>query len=186
MKRAPYELTPGVEAALRAVAIRLRTWNVVTLQLQADVSALAAKRAVAVWKEAGLIRPNGRSATDLPRWLWVGEDGSLPDETRGGGGTKHGNLWRSMRLLKEFSPTDLMAMSSTDLIPVNLQDARIYCQLLLKAEYLRVREKAITGRREASYRLIRDTGYLPPVERRLRAVIDQNDGKVSYLDGGIA
>ena len=79
-----------------------------------------------------------------------------------------------------------MAMSCTDLVPVSLKDAHIYCQLLLKAEYLRVQQKAVPGRREASYRLIRNTGPLPPMERRVRAVIDQNEGKVTYLSGGIA
>ena len=193
MKRPPYDLKPSTEAVLRSVAIRLGTWNVVTLQLQAGTNVFAAKRAVDIWKEAALIRPDGRRVGDLLRWVWIGEPtvedqkaGATFAERQRAGGTKHGNLWRAMTLLKEFCPTDLMAMSCTDLVPVSLKDAHIYCQLLLKAEYLRVQQKAVPGRREASYRLIRNTGPLPPMERRVRAVIDQNEGKVTYLSGGIA
>ena len=185
MSHPPYDLKPVTEALLRTHAIRLGVWNVVTLQLQAGTNHHAAKRAVEIWKKEGLIRPDGRNLKELLRWVWVGETVPLPPKNQRESGTKHGNLWRSITSLKAFCPTDLMAMSCTDLVPVSLDDARAYCQLLLKAEYLRVTQKAIPGKREASYRLVRNTGPLPPLERRVRAVIDQNEGKISYLTGGL-
>ncbi|MDP2064178.1 MAG: hypothetical protein Q8Q63_03405 [Phaeovulum sp.] len=41
------------------------------------------------------------------------------------------------------------------------------------------------GRREAIYRLIRNTGPRPPRERRVRAVWDDNLGELVLLNGGL-
>jgi hypothetical protein len=46
--------------------------------------------------------------------------------------------------------------------------------------------KALPGRREAIYRLVRDTGPRPPRERRVRAVWDENLGEYTYISGGLA
>lgn len=97
-----------------------------------------------------------------------------------------GNMWRSMRMMAEFSPTDIAAHSCTDETPVTEADAAAYCRTLVVAGYLRVVRKAIPGQRTATYRLIRNTGPRPPRERRVRAVYDDNLGQFTHVNGGPA
>lgn len=84
------------------------------------------------------------------------------------------NLWTAMRRLRAFTPTDLVAHAATETVKVTLQRAQAYCSSLLAAGYLRAERKAQPGKREAVYRLIRNTGPRPPMEKRVRAVIDEN------------
>ncbi len=93
------------------------------------------------------------------------------------------NLWTSMRGLKSFTPTDLAAHSTTIAVKVSTAAAQAYCQALLRAGYLRVERKAVPGRREAIYRLVKSTGPKPPRERRVRAVIDDNLGEIVHIAG---
>jgi hypothetical protein len=91
-----------------------------------------------------------------------------------------------MRALRSFSPTDVMAHSHTPEFEVSLGTAQEYCQMLARSGHLRVMTKALPGRREAIYRLVRDTGPRPPRERRVRAVWDENLGEYTYISGGLA
>lgn len=96
-----------------------------------------------------------------------------------GSGTQ--NIWRSMRMLKTFTPADLVIHSTTDTVEVQLATAKKYCAMLLKAGYLRVLEKAVPGgKRQARYRLIRDSGPLPPQIQSVKQVYDQNLRRVMY------
>lgn len=95
-----------------------------------------------------------------------------------GGGVK--NMWRSMRLLAQFTPLDLALHSTTDIISVTEATSRSYCSMLLKAGYLRVLKKAVPGKHQASYRFIRDTGPLPPQIQRVKQVYDPNLREVTY------
>ena len=97
-----------------------------------------------------------------------------------GSGTQ--NMWRSMRMLKQFSPIDIQAHSSTDLVEVSLDTAKKYCSALLAAKYLRVVKKAVPGKSQAVYQLIQDTGPKPPRIQRVKRVFDQNLGKVMAGD----
>lgn len=100
--------------------------------------------------------------------------------------TIHGNLWMAMRGLGEFCPTDLSAHATTDTLEVSARQANDYCRMLLNAGYLKVLRKAVPGRREARYRLIRNTGPKPPRERRVRAVYDDNQEQYVYYAGEAA
>jgi hypothetical protein len=95
----------------------------------------------------------------------------------------HGNLWRAMRMLQGFSPVDLAAHAATPTVAVSPEDAAAYCQTLTRAGYLRVVRKAAPPLRPAIYRLVRNTGPLPPVLRRVRAVIDGNTGQIVHVGG---
>jgi hypothetical protein len=79
-----------------------------------------------------------------------------------------------MRGLKSFTPTDLCAHSTSPELVVTVDEATSYCRALCAAGYLGVARKAEPGRREAIYRLARNTGPKPPREKRVRAVIDDN------------
>lgn len=99
--------------------------------------------------------------------------------------TAHGNMWRSMRMMRQFSPTDLAIHSTTDEVDVPEQAAKEYCRMLCRAKYLRVIEKALPGRREPRYRLINNTGPKPPREKRVRAVFDENLDDYTHVAGGL-
>lgn len=95
----------------------------------------------------------------------------------------HGNMWTVMRGVPAFSPVDLVAQATTEQVKVSLKEAREYCGLLLRAGYLRVIQKAKPNRREASYKLIRNTGPFPPREKRVRAVFDPNSDSYVHHAG---
>lgn len=97
--------------------------------------------------------------------------------TQGGGVL---NMWRSMRMLKQFTPHDLALHSNTGTVSVTEMTARSYCSMLLKAGYLRVLQKAVPGKRQATYQFIRDTGPKAPQIQRVKQVFDPNLNEVTY------
>ena len=89
-----------------------------------------------------------------------------------GAGTE--NMWRSMRMLTQFSWQDIAAHSTTPSVTVSSDSAKTYCGMLLKCGYLRVIPKADTRGRLAIYRLVRNSGPLPPMIQRVKRVYDPN------------
>lgn len=102
--------------------------------------------------------------------------------TQGGGVM---NMWRSMRMLGQFTPRDLAVHSTTDSVTVTAETAKAYCSMLLKARYLRVIRKAVPGKHQATYRFIRNTGPLPPQIQRVKQVYDPNLCAVTYTPGAV-
>ena len=98
-----------------------------------------------------------------------------------GGGTM--NMWRTMRMLKTFTPRDLVAHANTPDVTVSELTARSYCSMLLKAGYLRVMQKAVPGKRQATYKFVRNTGPMPPQIQRVKQVYDPNLGEVTFYPG---
>ncbi|WP_039017321.1 hypothetical protein [Halocynthiibacter namhaensis] len=95
-------------------------------------------------------------------------------------GTGNLNMWRTIRMVNQFNPRDLALQSSTDEVGVTEATARTYCTMLLKAGYLRVLQKAVPNKRQAIYKLIRNTGPLPPQIQRVKQVYDPNIKEVVY------
>ncbi len=93
------------------------------------------------------------------------------------------NMWRSMRMLREFTPRDIMVHSTTDTVSVTEATVKSYCSMLLKAGYLRVIQKAVPGKRQPIYRFVRNTGPLPPQIQRVKQVYDPNIREVTYYPG---
>jgi hypothetical protein len=93
------------------------------------------------------------------------------------------NMWRAMCHLGQFSPIDIMAVSNLPDAPVSEDDARAFCQSLLRGEYLRVIQKAQPGVCPPVYRMARPTGPVPPRERRVRALWDDNLGQLTFVAG---
>lgn len=100
--------------------------------------------------------------------------------TMGGGVT---NMWRSMRMLGQFTPRDLAMHSTTDTVSVSDETAKSYCTMLLKAKYLRVLRKASPGKTQAVYKFVRNTGPMPPQIQRVKQVFDPNLREVTYYPG---
>lgn len=93
-----------------------------------------------------------------------------------GAGTE--NMWRSMRMLAQFSAQDIAVHSTTDTVSVSEVTAKSYALMLLHCGYLRVVAQAVPGKRAATYRLIRNSGPKPPQIQRVKRVFDPNTGKV--------
>lgn len=83
------------------------------------------------------------------------------------------DLWRSMKILKEFSATDLIA-STTQKTTRNNVDT--YCQMLCRAKYLK--------RNGTRFVFVKNTGAKAPQILRIKAVFDPNLSKVVYQSGG--
>lgn len=83
--------------------------------------------------------------------------------------TRRENMWRAMRMIKAFTLADLVAAASTEEVMISAEDAKDYVRYLTRAKYLR----RIPGRLVV-WRIINDTGPLPPQVQRVRQVWDPN------------
>lgn len=85
-------------------------------------------------------------------------------------------LWRTMKMLKVFTPNDLAVAASLPDAPVALAEAVHYVHWLAKAGYLVAavpHSHAGRGRR-TTWRFVKNTGPKPPMILRTKAVWDPN------------
>lgn len=85
-------------------------------------------------------------------------------------------LWRSMRILKEFTIKDLVLTASLPEAPVAEGEAAFYCLLLSRAGYL----LEIEPNKRFRFLAAAFTGPKAPVIRRVREVVDANTGEVRW------
>lgn len=83
------------------------------------------------------------------------------------------DLWRAMKILKEFSITDLIAATTQK---TTVENVKTYCLFLTRAKYLK--------RNGLRYVFIKNTGAKAPQIQRIKAVFDPNLKKVVYQSGG--
>lgn len=98
-------------------------------------------------------------------------------------GTVEGAIWSAIRILKVFTADDLQSSLTTARPNMKVEQIKRYCSDLLKAEYLVVVEKARPPHRLARYRLVHNSGPLPPQRRRIAVLIDGNDDRLVQLEG---
>ena len=100
-------------------------------------------------------------------------------------GNARENMWRTMRILKEFSAKDLAINASTEECMVVEIDARDYLHHLAKAGYLAVTRQG-KGGVTMRYRFIqqRYSGPKAPKVQRVKAVYDPNLGRVVWTSAG--
>jgi hypothetical protein len=117
-----------------------------------------------------LIRDTG---TDAPR---VRPDGTEVTQGRG-----REQLWRTMRILGEFTPRELAITASTEEIKIAPNEAGHYINRLHAAGYLRIRVPAKPGHKQgtgeqARYQFLRHmhTGPKAPQVQRNKQVYDPN------------
>lgn len=180
MVRRTAETRAAIEQSCWATALRLGEFGYAEISAEKQIGMDTATEIVRGWQKAGrceLIQDKHGMRKLFrvvdAKQLQTARRGSVPQ-----------NIWTAMRGLKSFSPTDLAAHATTDAVEVTPEVARSYCQALLTAKYLKVERKAAPGRREAIYRLVRDTGPRPPRQRRVRAVWDDNLGEFTHVAGG--
>lgn len=87
-------------------------------------------------------------------------------------GKSQENMWRSMRILQQFTSRELAATSTTDDVKVSEPHARKYATDLHKAKYLRIMQNA--NNRMTVYKLIRNTGPKSPSVQQDGTVVDRN------------
>ncbi|MBR3371197.1 MAG: hypothetical protein IKG52_11275 [Rhodobacteraceae bacterium] len=171
-------------------------WNIATRKVEFTYKDISAETGIGIRSATALVRSwEARNAVSRigkignRQGFRVNQDDRPAPARRDGSAIRHesvaGNMWRSMRGLRVFTPTDIAAHSNTPTCHVTLAAAQEYCQMLARAGYLKVERKAVPGRREAAYRLTRNTGPLPPRERRVRAVYDENLCEFTHMAGGI-
>lgn len=97
--------------------------------------------------------------------------------------TPLGSMWAAMRSMRTFTPDEVLAVCAADWPELTRQEVQTYCSKITKAEYLKVIQKARPNTRPAKYRLINDSGPLPPRVRVLECVIDGNTDMATYVAG---
>jgi len=84
-------------------------------------------------------------------------------------------MWRGMKILRIFSPQDLVAHAAMAGITIKPVTALTYCQWLARGGYLTpLHAKGESPR----YRFVRDTGPKAPQILRVKTLYDANIGKV--------
>lgn len=177
-----------------SIEIRQKVWDQVralgrfTADDLTDVASRAAiQNYLHSWERSGAIRFDGKDGQRL-LYIQIEQDETAPPvQARDGSPARRGrpadHMWTAARMLMSFTPRDLAAHSTTDEVQVSEDDARLFCAMLMRGSYLRVLRKAQPGKREARYKLVRNTGPRPPVEKRLRAIWDENTRSYTHIPG---
>jgi hypothetical protein len=199
MRGGASEIRPADEAAIWAVARRLKVFSYESLMAETGRSKWQVTRLVRRWigaKGLDVVKTdaNGRlwwgvrpDQVDVPAIMHgASQRAALAGNPEDGHGTPQRNMWRQMIWMKMFSPIDIAARSNTETVAVSADDARAYCQLLLRFGYLAVEKKARPGVVEARYRLINNTGPEAPQMRRIGVLVDPNLGEFIYPEGARA
>lgn len=113
---------------------------------------------------------------------------TAPRLRRDGSAAKAGlsreQMWRTVKILREFDARDLSLAASTLERVVKLSDARTYLGALERGGYVCVAQSAKLGPRGSlaryRFRATRNTGPRPPVVQARRAVFDPNLGRVVW------
>ena len=144
------------------------------------------QRALRVLHEEGVVEPffteerKRSSASPLPEWRCL--TAIKPPREQ----SKIGNMWVAMRSFPAFQPTLIAMLASNEELEVTVEDAARYCRILASAGYLRVLETARPPQREATYRLIKNTGRLPPRQTRITVLFDDNLKTIVHQPGEVA
>lgn len=129
---------------------------------------------------------NRRDTEDGYRWRLARDEGYYAPRLNSKGervtqGLGVEQMWRAMRIMKQFVTRDLALHATTDEVLVSDETAKKYCSMLLACGYLTCIEKA-TFERQATYRLTRNSGPLAPQIQRVKQVFDPNS-KTVYRKG---
>ncbi len=106
-------------------------------------------------------------------------DGSEPAQGRG-----REQMWRTLRILGEFSARQLASAASTPAVPVAEATASEYCRYLKAGGYLQTARPSAPGQAER-FRLVKSrwSGPRAPMIQRVKQLYDPNTGKVVVTRG---
>jgi len=134
------------------------------------------------WAEAGAVERivSRKNAVCTYRWRPILRAPAPPDDAPE---TARQRMWRTAKMLKTFTLTDLALHASVPGGDVPVGSARIYVQFLAAAGYLAVVTPAKRDRAAhvtTTYRFVRSTGPLAPQVIRPVAVWDPNERQVVW------
>jgi len=142
-------------------------------------------------EKAGIIATVRKPATGIRQlWILVKDMGiEAPRIKRDGTPNKAGlaqeQMWRTLRTLKgDTNARELAAHAATAEIPVAPGSAIDYLAKLWAGGYVQRTKEGGKGRRHATlcrYRLISNTGPLPPIVCKVDSLYDPNLGKVVWM-----
>lgn len=91
-------------------------------------------------------------------------------------------IWRTIRILGQFTLDDLTKLGSTEEVTINRVDAQHFTRWLVKAGYVIVMDRPVDNRIATTYRLVpsKSTGPLPPQIQRSHQLFDPNLKKVVW------
>jgi hypothetical protein len=165
---------PGIEKATCIDLATIRTY-VQVLELGGFIEQISARTRFTERQHYRLLRDVGVEAPRLDR------KGNVVRPTG------NENMWRTMRIMGDFTAAELAIRSSTADIKVAEQTAKTYLHALAVAGYLTVVEEGHpfirgVGARQSRYRLMptKYTGPRPPMIQRTKCVYDPNLAKVVW------
>lgn len=90
------------------------------------------------------------------------------------------HMWRTMKMMSQFTPRDLSVTASTEDVAVNEEDAKSYVKHLFAAGYLSALRPGKPPRTQGLYRLTKNTGPKPPMVTRAKVVFDPNLNRIAW------
>ncbi|AOJ11958.1 hypothetical protein [Burkholderia mayonis] len=148
------------------------------LELGGFIEPIGERKAIGEHKHYRLVRDAGVEAPRLDR------QGRPVTQSIG-----NENMWRTMRIMGEFSSRELALRASTPDVVVSESTAQKYAMFLARAGYLTVVDPGHAyirgkGAKQARYRFLasKRTGPRPPMIQRTRSVYDPNLGKIVWQE----
>ncbi len=176
MRSSRQQKRDSLEAAAWVVALRLKRFGYAEISHEMKIPMERATRIVRGWvAERSVTEVETEGARKMFR--------ADADFVRIAGRTAEDNMWTIIRKNRAgLTPTGVAFEATTEDVPVSPDQAGEYMRTLLAAGYLAVPRKAAPlMKREAIYRLVIETGPLPPVVARVRALRDPNTGGIIVL-----
>ncbi|KWF85011.1 hypothetical protein WL94_20305 [Burkholderia cepacia] len=142
------------------------------------IEPIGERKAISDRKHYRLVRDVGVEAPRLDR------QGQPVTQSRG-----NENMWRTMRIMGDFTPRELAMRASTSDVSITDSTAQSYVKCLSHAGYLTIVDPGHAfirgkGAKQARYRLIASkyTGPRPPMIQRTKSVYDPNLGKIVWQE----
>lgn len=177
---------------------KMQRFTVHELHLETLLSKATIRDYVIGLTRAGYLKEDGKKdgeATKMPAVIYklkrdigieaprVKRDGTEVTQGRG-----REQLWRTIRILGEFTAKELAVTASTENHHVTFNEAKTYLLFLHKAGYVRCITPGKPGSQYtagnlARYRSVRHTGPKPPQVQRIKQVYDPNLKKVVWPKG---
>ncbi|MEP4039060.1 transposase domain-containing protein [Pseudophaeobacter sp.] len=135
-------------------------------------------------RKHGIIREWSRSQGKI--FYTAKQPEALRDQAKAERASDEGAIWTAIRHQKKFRPVDLFAALSPARPDITQGDILSYCRVLRTAGYLRASARTRSRKMspDTSLILTRNTGPLPPQQKRMTVVIDSNEDKIIYASGG--
>lgn len=183
-RRPAHAPTPGRQEIWEAIRLGRGFFTVLSLVDATGANRKTVEDYLRCLLPAGVIAQKGDSGYEL-----IDDRGHhAPRLNRSGKPVMQGagveNMWRSIRGLGQFTALDVAVHSTAGPVSVTEATAKAYVSMLLRTGYLKVVTKAVPGKRQATYRLIRNTGPKPPKVQRVKHVYDPNTKEVHIPEAG--